>query len=61
MKKLKETINKQKTEEKQAAAPKKKSGKSSMAYYMPVVADRQESIDAKLKKASGQLLRKACE
>ena len=47
MKKLKETINKQKTEEKQAAAPKKKSGKSSMAYYMPVVADRQEAIFGK--------------
>ena len=58
MKKLKETINKQKTEEKQAAAPKKKSGKSSMAYYMPVVADRQESIDAKLKKLQGSFFGK---
>ena len=58
MKKLKETINKQKTEEKQAADPKKKSGKSSMAYYMPVVADRPESIDAKLKKLQGSFFGK---
>ena len=53
MKKLKETINKQKTEEKQVPAPKKKLGKGSMAYYMPVVTDRQEAIDAKLKKLQG--------
>ena len=38
--------------------PKKKSGKSSMAYYMPVVADRQESIDAKLKKLQGSFFGK---